>query len=163
MTDEGPQLFNATVDQILEDHLKAARAIVRSEALLRELEDELEYDCERLRSFLLAAQASRVLMTSVSLDLVLIRSTSFQIIDEISTRSRDIIIGVGERLSCRIVVAVLKDRVSVMLCTSETGPSLTMALFGPRRASMQNSSRSRTSSRPREERKRHKALMVSDN
>ena len=35
----------------------------------------------------------------------------FQIIDEISTRSKDIIIGVGERLSCRIVVAVLKDRV----------------------------------------------------
>jgi aspartate kinase len=39
---------------------------------------------------------------------------SIQIIDEISTRSKDIIIGVGERLSCRIVVAVLKDRVSTL-------------------------------------------------
>lgn len=56
MTDEGPQLFNATVDQIRDDHLKAARSVVRDERLLRELEEDLEYDCERLRSFLLAAQ-----------------------------------------------------------------------------------------------------------
>ncbi|KAK4054598.1 Aspartokinase [Microbotryomycetes sp. JL221] len=88
LADDSPQLFNSTVDQILEDHLLAARKIVRNSELLRELEEELEYDCERLRSFLLAAQ----------------------IIDEISARSKDIIIGVGERLSCRIVVAVLKDR-----------------------------------------------------
>ncbi|KAM0789418.1 hypothetical protein ACM66B_000243 [Microbotryomycetes sp. NB124-2] len=86
--DDTPQLFNATVDQILQDHLAAARRVVNNEDILRELEEELEYDCERLRSFLLAAQ----------------------IIDEISARSKDIIIGVGERLSCRIVVAVLKDR-----------------------------------------------------
>lgn len=58
MSDEGPQLFNATVDQIRDDHFKAARAVVRDENLLRELEDDLEYDCERLRSFLLAAQVS---------------------------------------------------------------------------------------------------------
>ncbi|KAK4054281.1 Aspartokinase [Microbotryomycetes sp. JL201] len=88
LMDDSPQLFNATVDQILQDHLVAARKIVKSEELLLELEEDLEYDCERLRSFLLATQ----------------------IIDEISARSKDIIIGVGERLSCRIVVALLKDR-----------------------------------------------------
>lgn len=57
-SDEGPQLFNATVDQIKEDHVRAARAVVRDEAILQELEDDLDYDCERLRSFLLAAQVS---------------------------------------------------------------------------------------------------------
>ncbi|KAL8292009.1 hypothetical protein RQP46_001475 [Phenoliferia psychrophenolica] len=86
--DEGSQVFNATVDQIKEDHFVAARAAIKDEAILRELEDDLDYDCERLRSFLMAAQ----------------------IIDEISARSKDIIMGVGERLSCRIVTASLRDQ-----------------------------------------------------
>ncbi|GAA6012317.1 hypothetical protein JCM10207_002801 [Rhodosporidiobolus poonsookiae] len=83
------QLFDETVDQIKRDHLEAARrVIVHSQEVLREVEEDLEYDCERLRGFLRAAQ----------------------IIDEISTRSKDIIMGVGERLSCRIVAAALRDR-----------------------------------------------------
>jgi aspartokinase len=71
--------------------LESARAIVRDPTILQQLEEELDYDCERLRSFLLAAQ----------------------IIDEISLRSKDLIVGVGEKLSCRIVAAVLRDRVSL--------------------------------------------------
>ncbi|KAI5477263.1 aspartate kinase [Pseudohyphozyma bogoriensis] len=86
-SDEGDQVFNATVDQIKEDHIAAARKVIKDQAILAELEDDLDYDCERLRSFLLAAQ----------------------IIDEISARSKDIIMGVGERLSCRIVTASLRD------------------------------------------------------
>jgi aspartate kinase len=109
-SDEGPQLFNATVDQIKDDHLRAARRVVRDEGILRELEDDLDYDCERLRSFLLAAQVD--LRASPALSSLLTAFAIPQIIDEISTRSKDIIIGVGERLSCRIVVAVLRDRVS---------------------------------------------------
>ncbi|BGP18436.1 hypothetical protein JCM10213_001683 [Rhodosporidiobolus nylandii] len=87
--EEARELFDDTVDQIKQDHLEAARRVVtRNEEVLREVEEELEYDCERLRGFLRAAQ----------------------IIDEISTRSKDIIMGVGERLSCRIVTAALRDR-----------------------------------------------------
>ncbi|GAA5903213.1 hypothetical protein JCM5296_001207 [Sporobolomyces johnsonii] len=83
------QPFDDTVDQIKKDHLEAARKVItHSKEVLREVEEELEYDCERLRGFLKAAQ----------------------IIDEISTRSKDIIMGVGERLSCRIVTAALRDR-----------------------------------------------------
>lgn len=37
-------------------------------------------------------------------------SHSFQIIDEISDRSKDSIIGIGERLSCKIVAAALRDK-----------------------------------------------------
>ena len=39
-----------------------------------------------------------------------------QIIEEISDRSKDVIIGVGEKLSCRIVTAILRDRVSAKPC-----------------------------------------------
>ncbi|GAA6062537.1 hypothetical protein JCM10212_004303 [Sporobolomyces blumeae] len=80
--------FDDTVDQIKRDHLEAARKAIKTQDVLRDVEDELEYDCERLRSFLKATQ----------------------IIEEISTRSKDIIMGVGERLSCRIVAAALRDR-----------------------------------------------------
>lgn len=84
------QLFEVTVEQIRNDHLTAAKAVIRDTEILEALEEEIDYDCDQLRSFLMAAQ----------------------ILEEISPRSKDTIIGVGERLSCRIVTAVLRDRVS---------------------------------------------------
>ena len=52
----GAQQFQATVDVLKADHLKAARSSVRDPELLKELEGEIERDCEGLRSFLFAAQ-----------------------------------------------------------------------------------------------------------
>ncbi|KAI0074988.1 aspartate kinase [Panus rudis PR-1116 ss-1] len=83
-----PQGFNQTVDLLLLEHLTAARSSVRDPVLLKELETEIERDCEGLRAFLFAAQ----------------------VIDEISPRSKDSIIGFGERLSCKIMTAILRDR-----------------------------------------------------
>lgn len=80
--------FDPTVEKIKQDHLSAAREVVRDPQLLSELELDITYDCDRLRSFLLAAQ----------------------ILEEISLRSKDLIIGVGEKLSCRIVTACLIDQ-----------------------------------------------------
>lgn len=51
--------FEATVDQICRDHLEAARAAIADADLLARLEDEIEWDCARLRSFLQAAQVRR--------------------------------------------------------------------------------------------------------
>ncbi|KIS70948.1 putative L-aspartate 4-P-transferase [Mycosarcoma maydis] len=80
--------FNATVDRILSDHLASARkAVINDRLLLEQLERDITEDCDRLRDFLLAAK----------------------IIEEISPKSKDIIIGVGERLSCRIAVGALRD------------------------------------------------------
>lgn len=64
--------------------------MIHDDEIRLQLEDDIRSDCNKLRSFLEAAQ----------------------IINEISPRSKDIIIGVGEKLSCRIVAAVLQDRVS---------------------------------------------------
>ncbi|PVG03252.1 putative HOM3-L-aspartate 4-P-transferase [Serendipita vermifera] len=80
--------FGATVDLIRTEHLTAARSLVRDQTLLKQLEAEIERDCEGLRTFLFAAQ----------------------VIDEISPRSRDSIIGIGERLACKLIAAVLRDR-----------------------------------------------------
>ncbi|KAI8146218.1 Aspartate/glutamate/uridylate kinase [Fennellomyces sp. T-0311] len=76
------------VKEITADHLKAARSVVKNPEILKQLEAQIEKECLKLRSFLQAAE----------------------IIDEISPRSRDIIAGIGELLSCSIVTAVLQDK-----------------------------------------------------
>ncbi|KAM5532163.1 hypothetical protein V8D89_014188 [Ganoderma adspersum] len=85
---EQPPSFNTTVDVIRSEHINAARASVRKPEILKDLEVEIERDCESIKSFLFATQ----------------------VIDEISPRSRDSIIGFGERLGCKLVTAVLRDR-----------------------------------------------------
>ncbi|KAI0659378.1 aspartate kinase [Cubamyces menziesii] len=80
--------FSSTVDVIRSEHVNAARATIRNPEVLKELENEIDRDCEALRSFLFATQ----------------------VIDEISPRSRDSIIGFGERLGCKLITAILRDR-----------------------------------------------------
>jgi len=50
--------FFATVDLIRSEHITAARSSITSPAILRELEEEIEKDCDALRSFLMAIQVS---------------------------------------------------------------------------------------------------------
>lgn len=84
--------FASTVDLIRMEHLTAARSLIQDQGLLKELEREIERDCDSLRTFLFAAQ----------------------VIDEISPRSKDSIMGMGERLACKLIAAVLRDRVSFL-------------------------------------------------
>ncbi|KAL0084576.1 Aspartate/glutamate/uridylate kinase [Phycomyces blakesleeanus] len=84
----GSQEYLTIIKEILDDHLKVADDMITSPDIRRNLKSDIEHDCSKLKSFLEAAQ----------------------IINEISPRSRDIIIGVGEKLACRIVAAVLQDR-----------------------------------------------------
>ncbi|CAG8458998.1 12982_t:CDS:2 [Ambispora leptoticha] len=76
------------VHEICKDHIDAAKGYIRDPEILADLEKELRHDCKKLQNFLEAAQ----------------------IIGEISPKSKDNIVGVGEKLSCRIVTAVLKDK-----------------------------------------------------
>ncbi|KAL4073673.1 Aspartate/glutamate/uridylate kinase [Scleroderma citrinum] len=80
--------FTATVQLIRSEHLSAARESVKDPDILQELEDEITSDCDWLNSYLFAAQ----------------------VIDEISPRSKDNIIGFGERLSCKLMTAILRDQ-----------------------------------------------------
>ena len=48
--------YHLTVDLIRREHLAAARSSVHDPDILKELEEEIEKDCEWLRSFLLAAK-----------------------------------------------------------------------------------------------------------
>ncbi|KAI8805049.1 Aspartate/glutamate/uridylate kinase [Cladochytrium replicatum] len=79
------------IDQIEESHLSAIAEAVfgpESDEIKASVEKDVKQECQRLRSFLSAAE----------------------IIDEISPRSRDIIISTGEKLSARIFTAVLQSQ-----------------------------------------------------
>lgn len=98
--------FFATVDLIRSEHVAAARSSISSLVILKELEDEIEKDCDALRSFLMAIQ---VCISSRS------RNPSIhpldQVICEMSPRSKDIVIGFGEKMACKLMAAVLRDQV----------------------------------------------------
>ncbi|KAF8555477.1 aspartate kinase [Imleria badia] len=80
--------FSATVDVIRSEHLAAAEDSIESADILQEIEAEINRDCDWLLAFLFAAQ----------------------VIDEVSPRSRDSIIGFGERLGCKLMTAILRDQ-----------------------------------------------------
>ncbi|XP_006463701.1 hypothetical protein AGABI2DRAFT_208605 [Agaricus bisporus var. bisporus H97] len=81
--------FVRTVDLLRQEHVTAAReCITKHPEILRELEEEIQRDCDWLTSFLYA----------------------LKVIDEISLRSRDTIIGLGEKLACKLMTAILRDR-----------------------------------------------------
>ena len=58
------QLFEITVEQIRNDHLKAARTVIRNQDILDVLEEDIDYDCDQLQSFLMAAQVFKSVPTT---------------------------------------------------------------------------------------------------
>ncbi|KAG0049743.1 Aspartokinase [Gryganskiella cystojenkinii] len=80
--------FIETVHDIRQDHLDAAAQYISDTDILKRVHQELNQDCDRLLAFLKAVQT----------------------IEEISPRSKDIIMAVGEKLSCRVVAGLLEDR-----------------------------------------------------
>ncbi|KAJ9079251.1 Aspartokinase [Entomophthora muscae] len=77
-----------TVNEILEDHLASAHRFIRSPEILSKLEKELKAECKALESFL----------------------DALFVIKEVSPRTKDVIVGTGEKLACRIVAAALVDQ-----------------------------------------------------
>ncbi|KAI8058208.1 Aspartate/glutamate/uridylate kinase [Syncephalis plumigaleata] len=82
-----PEDYHNIVNMICDEHIRAARQHVKEETNCENLIQLLEKECARLRSFLEAAE----------------------VIDEVSPRSRDIIIGTGERLMCQLATEALRD------------------------------------------------------
>ncbi|KAG0284309.1 Aspartokinase [Linnemannia gamsii] len=70
------------------DHITAAQDNISNVATLQRVENQINHDCNQLQTFLQAIQT----------------------IEEISPKSKDAIMAVGERLSCRIVAGVLEDQ-----------------------------------------------------
>ncbi|KAJ1989410.1 Aspartokinase [Dimargaris cristalligena] len=76
------------VEDIMQDHLAVAEQHIQDPDVLAQLKASITKECLRLKVFLEAAE----------------------VIDEVSPRSRDIIIGTGEKLACHIVAASLLQK-----------------------------------------------------
>lgn len=81
------------VDEIEASHLKASKDALSSHAcasILAALERDIKSECARLKLFMSATE----------------------IVDELSARSRDVIVSMGEKLSARVFAAVLESQVN---------------------------------------------------
>ncbi|KAK9316524.1 Aspartate/glutamate/uridylate kinase [Lipomyces starkeyi] len=76
------------VNTIKDDHITVSRKFVQDADILADLEASISRECDMLANFLSAAQ----------------------VIDEISPRTKDSIIGAGEKLSCLFMAGLLNDR-----------------------------------------------------
>ncbi|KXN69025.1 aspartate kinase [Conidiobolus coronatus NRRL 28638] len=79
--------FKQTMQEILNDHITAAKEHIKNPTVLSNLESQLKCDCDQIIQFM----------------------TALATIREVSPRSEDVIIGSGELLSCRLISAVLED------------------------------------------------------
>ncbi|KAK9458338.1 Aspartate/glutamate/uridylate kinase [Dipodascopsis uninucleata] len=76
------------VDSIRKDHINVASTLISNTEILENLKASINKECETLSKLLSAAQ----------------------IINEISPRTKDTIIGTGEKLSCLFMTGLLNDR-----------------------------------------------------
>lgn len=75
------------IEAIRSDHLAAARKDIKSKELLRDLEENINKECDLVINIIGAAQ----------------------IIEEVSSRTLDAILATGEKLSCLYMAAVISD------------------------------------------------------
>ncbi|KAI3322984.1 aspartate kinase [Xylariaceae sp. AK1471] len=77
-----------TIHEIKTDHIVAAQASVQNPELRKEVCDNIEEDCQELIDYIIAAKRFNL---------------------EVNARSKDRVVGFGEKLSCRFMTAMLKD------------------------------------------------------
>ncbi|ODQ66429.1 aspartate kinase (L-aspartate 4-P-transferase) [Nadsonia fulvescens var. elongata DSM 6958] len=80
--------FQSLLDAIRSDHIEASRAKITDQAILQELEAQINAECSYAEKFCSAAQ----------------------IIDEVSPKTLDSIMSIGEKLSCMYMAGLMNDR-----------------------------------------------------
>lgn len=91
LTDEA----NSIVQDICNDHSFAADAFVHDKTLKEALKQDVKNECKELIEYIQASKRFKL---------------------EVNSRSKDRVISFGERLSCRFMTYVLKDRVRAHRC-----------------------------------------------
>lgn len=110
---ESRERITGIIDIIRDSHLDRLEALRTShtsttDQLLNETKTSVINDCEEIRKFLLAAQVRR----SPDQDFAnLSLLSSIQIVGDLSSRSKDRVLALGENLACQIVAAALTIQV----------------------------------------------------
>lgn len=85
---------NGIIQDICDDHLSAADAFVSDPDLKEGLKQDVRNECQELVEYIQASKRFKL---------------------EINSRSKDRVVSFGERLSCRFMAYVLRDRVCATL------------------------------------------------
>lgn len=85
------------VNAICLDHLAAADSFVRNEKHRKAIRAEIEAECQTLVEYLEVAKRFNL---------------------EINSRAKDRVVSFGEKLSCRFMACLLKDRVCCLCCVA---------------------------------------------
>lgn len=78
------------IQDICDDHLSAAEAVLNTPDLKETLKDDIKNECQELIEYIHASKRFKL---------------------EVNSRSKDRVVSFGERLSCRFMAYVLRDRV----------------------------------------------------
>jgi aspartate kinase len=78
------------IQDICDDHLFAAEAVLTTPDFKEELKKDIKNECQELIEYIHASKRFKL---------------------EVNSRSKDRVVSFGERLSCRFMTCVLKDRV----------------------------------------------------
>lgn len=78
------------IQDICDDHLSAAEAVLTTLDLKEALKEDIKNECQELIEYIHASKRFKL---------------------EVNSRSKDRVVSFGERLSCRFMTYVLRDRV----------------------------------------------------
>lgn len=90
--------YERLVRVICEDHTSAIDSHIQDEKIRKDLRAEIAAECNEIIDYRVAAERWKL---------------------EIDSRSKDRVVGFGEKLSCRFMAALLQDRVSHSVKDSE--------------------------------------------
>jgi aspartate kinase len=82
------------IQDIRNDHVFAAQTSLRNPDLKKALCEDIHNECQKLAEYVVAARRFNL---------------------EVNSRSKDLVISFGEKLSCRFMTYMLRDRVSPMI------------------------------------------------
>jgi aspartate kinase len=88
--------YERLIQVICEDHLRAAQSNIKDNELSEKLCVEIRSECKEILDYRVAAERWDL---------------------EIDRRSKDRIVSFGEKLSCRFMTALLKDKVRLVILT----------------------------------------------
>jgi aspartate kinase len=86
--------FEGLVSVICEDHIQAAKTYIRDPSLQESVSKDIEKECKEILEYRLAAK-------------------QWELVKNLPVKSKDRIVSYGEKLSCRFMTALLRDRVSI--------------------------------------------------
>jgi len=85
------EIYKKILEEIQDYHISVAEEVIKTDSILNEIVDNINKECSSLKIFM----------------------SAIAVVGEISAKSKDYIISVGEKLSASLFTGILKSRVCI--------------------------------------------------